>query len=296
MYEQIASNKFRTVIIMVLFTLMVLLLGYVFGRTTNFGPWGFFLAIIIASGSVFTSYFFSDKIVLSMNNAREADPKEYPHVVNSVEGLSIAAGLPVPKIYIMDDPAPNAFATGRDPKHSVVCVTTGLLEKLNRQEVEGVLAHEMSHIKNYDILIQSISVVLVAVIALLSDWMLRRVRWSRMGGKGNGEGGAAGALFLVVAILLALLVPLIAQLMRFALSRKREFLADASGALLTRYPEGLASALEKITGDTHALKTANKATAHMFIVNPFLDLRGTINDMFNTHPPAAERIRILRSM
>jgi len=295
-YEEIEGNKRRSVLIIVTFTALVLLIGYVFGRLTNWGLWGLVIALIISFFSVFVSYFYSDKMVLSMCRATPADPLEYPHLVNSVEGLSIAAGIPVPKIYLIDDPAPNAFATGRDPEHSVICFTTGLVRLLNRQELEGVIGHEMSHIKNYDILVSSITVVLVGVIVLLSDWMLRHIRWSRIGGKGKGLGGWPGMVLLILAVVLALLAPLVAQLLHLAVSRKREYLADASGALLTRYPEGLASALEKISKDTNPLVVANKAMAHLFIVNPMLDIKGKLNDMFNTHPPTEERIRRLRAM
>ncbi len=295
-YSQIDKNKTGSFAIIVFFTLLVLLLGYYFGKVTGWGSWGLVFALLLSVIAVFVSYYYSDSIILSLSRALTVDPQEQPYLANTVEGLSIAAGIPMPKLYLIDDPAPNAFATGRDPKHSAICCTTGLVKMLNRQELEGVIAHEMSHIKNYDILIASVTVVLVGVVAMLSDWLLRHVRWSRLGGKGRGVGGGPGLVLLLISIILALLAPLTAQLLRLAVSRKREFLADASGALLTRYPEGLASALEKISKDRNELSVANKATAHLFIVNPFFDIKGKINDLFNTHPPTEERIRILRSM
>ena len=295
-YTEIDRNKARSAAVIVFFTLLVLLIGYVFGKLTGWGAWGLVFALVLSILSVLVSYYYSDSIVIAMSRAVPVDPLKYPYLANTVEGISIAAGLPMPKIYLIDDPAPNAFATGRDPKHSAICFTTGIVNMLNRKELEGVIAHEMSHVKNYDILIGSITVVLVGVVVMLSDWTLRHVRWSRVGGKGKGVEGVPGLILLLVSIALALLAPLSAQLLRLAVSRKREYLADASGALLTRYPEGLASALEKISKDKSELTVATKATAHLYIVNPLFDMRGKINDLFNTHPPTDERIKILRSM
>jgi len=215
---------------------------------------------------------------------------------NVVEGLSIAAGVPAPKCYVIDDTAPNAFATGRNPKNSVICVTTGLLQKMNRAELEGVIAHEMSHIKNYDIRLQTLAVVMVGVVALLSDWIMRSFWWGGGRRRGGRDKSGAGAIFVVVGLLLAVLGPIISQLIRLAISRKREFLADASGAMLTRYPPGLASALRKISTDTEPLEAANKATAHLYIVNPLKDIKGAVNKLFSTHPPIEERISALEKM
>ena len=262
-YETIASNKRRAVFVIMFFVIFVLVLGYVFGQTSGSGPFGILLAAIISIVMVYGSYYYSDELVLAVSRAVPADPVEHTYLINTVEGLCLAAGLPRPKIYIISDTAPNAFATGRDPKHAAVVFTTGLIEKLNRQELEGVIAHELSHIKNYDILISSIAVVLVGTITLLSDWMLRNVRWSRLGGRGRGLGGSAGLAFLLLAIVLALISPLIGQLLNLALSRRREYLADAEGVLLTRYPPGLADALEKLSGNKEELEVANKATAHL---------------------------------
>lgn len=295
-YEVISSNINKSILIILLFVIIIILIGYVFGEVSGFGIFGLIFAIILAGFTVFGSYYYSDKIILSLSKAVSVNPNEYPYLYNTVEGLSIAAGIPVPKIFLIDDTAPNAFATGRNPKNSAIVFTTGLIEKLNRLELEGVIGHEMSHIKNYDILLASLSVVLVGTVSLISDWMLRNVRWSKIGGKGKGYGGSLGIILLIIAILLAILSPLIAKLLHFTLSRQREYLADASSALLTKYPDGLASALEKISKDKETLEVANKSTAHLFIVNPFLNIKGKINDLFNTHPPVEERIRILKLM
>ena len=211
--------------------------------------------------------------------------------------MAIAAGLPKPRCYVIDDTAPNAFESGRNPENSVVVVTTGLLQKLNRVELEGVIAHEMSHIKNYDVLVQTLAVVMVGVVALLSDWILRTFFWG--GGRRRDRdkgGGNAAAIFIIVALVLAILSPIVAQLLRFSLSRKREFLADANGALLTRYPPGLASALKKLAADREPLEVANKATAHLYIVNPLKNVKGRTNKLFSTHPPVEERIAALEKM
>jgi heat shock protein HtpX len=223
---------------------------------------------------------------------------EYPYLYNVVEGLAIAAGVPTPRCYVIDDTAPNAFATGRNPEHAVICVTTGILEKLNRVELEGVIAHEMSHIKNYDVRLQTVVVVMAGVVALLSDWMLRSFLWGggRRRSRDSRSGGGAGAVLVIVGLALAILSPLIATIIQLAVSRKREFLADASGAMLTRYPPGLASALRKISADTEPLEAANKATAHLYIVNPLKDIKGAVNKLFSTHPPIEERIAALEKM
>lgn len=255
------------------------------------------MAVIVAIAMTFGSYYASDKIVLAISRARPVEKEEYPYLYNVVEGLAIAAGLPKPRCYIIDDSAPNAFASGRNPQNSVIVVTTGLLEKLNRVELEGVIAHEMSHIKNYDVLVQTLTVVMVGVVALLSDWLLRSFFWGGGRRKGSSRGrGSAAAIFIIVGLILALFSPLISQLIHFAISRKREFLADANGAFLTRYPPGLASALKKLDADTEPLEVANKATAHLYIVNPLKDLKGKVNKLFSTHPPIEERIAALEKM
>jgi len=295
MYEQIAANKYKSWALIVIFSAFVLFLGYIFGKQTGSGPFGFILALIIATFMSFASYYYSDKIILTMSRARPVKKEEFPYLYNVVEGLSIAAGVPVPKMYLIEDSAPNAFATGRNPEHSAIAVTTGLLEKLDRVELEGVIAHEMSHIKNYDILLATLAAVMVGTVVLLSDWLLRSFWWGRRGRDEEGE-SQFEVILALIALILALLAPLIAQLIRLAISRRREFLADASGALLTRYPPGLASALEKLAADREPLEVANKATAHLYIVNPLKDIGGRINNLFETHPPIEERIRRLREM
>jgi heat shock protein HtpX len=299
MYEQIASNKRKSFLLVLFFLALIFVLAWLFEQLAGMGTEGLILAIVIAVGMTVGSYYASDKIVLAMSKAKPVEKKDYPYLYNVVEGLTIAAGLPKPRCYIIDDSAPNAFATGRNPKNSVIVVTTGLLDKLNRVELEGVIAHEMSHIKNYDVLVQTLTVVMVGVVALLSDWMLRTFWWGggrgRKVGRGKG-GGGAGAIIVVVGLILAILSPLIAQLIHFAVSRRREFLADASGAMLTRYPPGLASALRKIAADKEPLEVANKATAHLYIVNPLKDIGGAVNKLFSTHPPIEERIAALEKM
>jgi len=295
MYDQIASNKRKSFFLILFFLCLVFALAWLLGELTNLGPQGLILAIIIAVALTFGSYYSSDKIVLAISKARPVTKKEYPYLYNVVEGLAIAAGLPKPRCYIIDDTAPNAFATGRNPKNSVVVVTTGLLQKLNRAELEGVVAHEMAHIKNYDILVMTLTVVMVGVVALLSDWILRTFLW---GGRrrSSKDGGNIGMIIVVVGLVLAIFSPLIAQLIRLAVSRKREFLADANGAFLTRYPPGLASALKKLDADREPLEAANKATAHLYIVNPLKEIKGNVNKLFSTHPPIKERVAALEKM
>ena len=227
---------------------------------------------------------------MKISQARPATHQEDIFLDNTVEGLAIAAGIPKPKIYVIDDSAPNAFATGRDPEHAVICVTTGLMKKMNRVELEGVIAHEMSHVANYDIRFMMLVTVLVGTVALMSDIILRSFLW---GGKGR-KGGGNIALVLIGLVML-ILAPLIAALMKMALSRRREFLADANGALLTRYPEGLASALEKLKNDKEPLEAANKATAHLYIINPLREHKSFLNNLFSTHPPIEERVKRLRA-
>lgn len=291
MYQQISANIWRTRILIGVFIAFVIFLGYLFGEAMDLPIIAPAVALIVAIIMSFSSYYFSDQIVMSMSRARPVEKHEYPYLYNTVEGLSLAAGIPTPKMFIIEDSAPNAFATGRDPAHAAVAVTTGLLEKLDRLELEGVLAHEISHIKNYDIRLSTIVVVLVGVVALLADWLLRSFRFR--GRRREREGGSE-ALFLLIGLVMAILAPLAAQLIQLAISRQREYLADASGAMLTRYPEGLASALEKISSDREPLEAANRATAHLYIVNP---LKGEgLRGLFSTHPPVEERIRRLRSM
>jgi heat shock protein HtpX len=272
--------------------IFLLLLGWVFGMSYGAGEAGVAIALAVALFVSLITFFYGDKMVLGISRARPVDRKQNPYLANVVEGIAIAAGVPAPKAYVIDDSAPNAFATGRNPENSSVAVTTGLLEKLNRLELEGVIAHEMSHIKNFDVRYATLVVILVGTVALVSDWMRRSFFYRGRRKKGRAGGG----LIVIIALVLAILAPIIAQLIRLAISRQREYLADASGALLTRYPEGLASALEKISRDREPLEAANKATAHLYIVNPLLEHRGKLNTLFSTHPPAEERIRRLRAM
>ena len=294
MWEQITSNRVKSTLLIIFFVVFVLFLGWLFGETTVWGYYAPVAAVLIAGVGAFVSYYKSDQIVMAISKARPVEVSEFPHLYNSVEGLAIAAGLPTPKMYVIDDSAPNAFATGRNPEHAAIAVTTGLLEKLNRTELEGVIAHEMSHIADYDTLLMTITVVLVGTVALVSDWMLRSFLWGgRKRSKGAGQGGT---ILVVVALVLAVLSPIIAQLIKLAISRKREFLADANGARLSRFPEGLANALEKIAADTEPLEVANKATAHLYIENPLKEQRSGFAKLFSTHPPVEERVAALRAM
>jgi len=297
MYEQIASNKRKSFFLVLFFLCLIFLLAWLFGQLTDLGIHGLIFAVVIAVAMTAGGYYSSDKIVLAISRAKPVEKKDYPYLYNVVEGLAIAAGIPKPRCYIIDDTAPNAFASGRNPENSVVVVTKGLLEKLNRVELEGVIAHEMSHVKNYDVLVQTVAVVMVGVVALLSDWILRSFLWGggRRRGKTRGK-GSASAVIILVGLILAVLSPIAAQLIQLAVSRKREFLADANGAFLTRYPPGLASALRKLAADKEPLEVANKATAHLYIVNPLKDEKGRMNRLFSTHPPIEERIAALEKM
>lgn len=297
MYDQITSNKVKSVLLVMVFVLLVLAVGWASGYAFDWGPGGLVLALLIVSAMTWGSYWYSDRIVLSISRARPVDRNTEPYLVNAVEGIAIAAGLPVPRAYVIDDPAPNAFATGRNPQHAAIAVTTGLMSKLDRLELEGVIAHEMSHIKNYDTLVQTLAAVMAGSIILLSDWMVRSWFWGGGRRRGSNEGGQFGGVLALVAIVLLLLSPIFASMIQMAISRKREYLADANAALLTRYPAGLAGALRKITADTNRLSVANKATEPLYIYNPLKDYRkGGFNSLFNTHPPVAERIRRLEEM
>jgi heat shock protein HtpX len=298
MYEQIARNKWKSAALVLFFVAFIFVLTWVFEQVTGWGKGGLILALGVSVMMAAGGYFASDKIVLAISRARPVTKEEFPYLYNVVEGLTIAAGIPAPRCYVIEDTAPNAFATGRDPKNAVICVTTGILQKLNRVELEGVVAHEMSHIKNYDVRLQTVVVVMAGVVALLSDWILRSFLWGggRRRSRNDRGSGGAGAILVVVGLVFALLSPLIATIIQLAVSRKREFLADASAAMLIRYPAGLASALRKISADTEPLEAANKATAHLYIVNPLKDIKGGVNKLFSTHPPIEERIAALEKM
>lgn len=293
-YSQIVSNRRQTILIFVLFIFIFSGFFYLLGQYYQSPNQYLVMGLVISLVSSVGSYFYSDKIVLATTGAKPATKNEYFDLYTVTENLSIGAGLPMPKLYVIDDPAPNAFATGRDPKHAAVAATTGLLQMLDRAELEGVIAHELSHVKNYDILVATVVAVLVGTIALVTDWIMRSFWW----GRGDSENRKANPLMFVLFILVLIITPIVATLIQLAISRQREYLADASGALVTRYPEGLARALEKIAGYPRPMQKATTSTAHLFISNPFKKSgdRSLMASLFSTHPPAEERIRILRSM
>jgi heat shock protein HtpX len=291
-YNQADKNVRLTWVYITGFLVFIIAVGYVFASAMD-NSTILIVAVLFSALMSFASYWWSDKIVLAMSGAKEVSHENAREIYHIVENLCITAGLPTPKIYIINDPSPNAFATGRDAEHAVVCLTSGIIEKLDKTELEGVIAHELSHIGNRDILLSTVVVVLVGFVALMADWFRR---WTWFGGRRSDdrEGGQLATIMIILAIILSILAPIAATLIQLAISRKREFLADADGALLTRYPEGLASALEKISADPAPLKTANRATAHLFIANPF---RGkNVAKLFMTHPPIEERVRALREM
>ena len=288
LYTQSDKNTRNTYILMSVFLVFVIAMGFIFSEVMGSSLILWFAVIFSILMSV-GSYWYSDKIVLRMSKARLVEFNDNKELYRLVENLCITAGLPLPKIYIIDDTAPNAFATGRDPEHAVVAVTSGLLQKLNRSELEGVIAHELSHIGNRDILLATVVVVLVGVVALLADFFRH---WVWFGAGGRGRGG--NDYLKIIAIILSILAPIFAMLIQLAISRKREFLADADGALLTRYPEGLASALKKISADSEKLEVANRATAHLYFANPFKGKK--VSKLLMTHPPVEERIASLMGM
>ncbi len=290
MYSEIASNKRKTVIIMAVFILFIGLLGWLFSLIQGQPA---ITPFVLIAGAIYAiiMYFSGGRLSLAVSGAHEIKKSDNPRLYRTVENLAIADGLPTPKVYIIDDPAPNAFATGRKPEASAVCVTSGLLEIMNDQELEGVLAHELGHVKNYDIRVSMIAFAMVAVVGLLADIMLR-MAW--FGGGDDNNNNSGNQIFFILGLLAAILAPIIATMIQLAISRKREYLADATGALTTRYPEGLASALEKIKKTSGVLKKQNTSTAHFFFVNP---LKGhSITNLFSTHPPIDERIARLNEM
>jgi heat shock protein HtpX len=296
-YEAASANRWRTVLLIAVFTALVAVLAYFVGE--YFFPGGGIAALpfafALSTGGALVSYFAGDKLILAQSKARELGPDEEPQLRNVVEALALGLGIPPPKIYLIDDSAPNAFATGRDPQHASIAVTSGLLEKLDRTELEGVLAHELSHVGNRDIRVMVLVTVLVGTVALLADGLWRSMFWTQGGRRDRGRGGG-GSIIAVAAIVLAVLTPIIATLSRLAVSRQREYLADASGALLTRYPAGLASALRKIAADKEPLEVANKATASLYFANPLKDAPAFFDHLFDTHPPIEERIKRLEAM
>ncbi len=295
-YSQVSSNKIRTVFLLItfiaFFSFVFFIIGRAYGNSTSYLILGLFFSILLGVGS----YFYSDRIILFMTGAKQADQKKYYDFYTVTENLAIAAGTPTPKIYVIDDPSPNAFATGRNPTHAVVCATSGLLAKLNRTELEGVIAHELSHIKNYDILLSSLVSVLAGTLVFVTDWIMRSWWWGGLQRDENDR--QSGPLFLLIFVLTIIITPIIATLIQLAISRRREYLADASGVLLTRYPEGLIHALEKISADPRPLQKVSGATAHLFIVSPFKGkkISSWLAGLFSTHPPIEERIKILKEM
>ena len=297
LYTHAESNTRKTWLYLTGFFLFVVAIGWVMSYIL--GSY-FILVIAVVLSLVMSvgSYWYSDKVVLSMTRAKPIEKKDHPELYRIVENLSITAGLPMPRLYIIDDPQPNAFATGRNAEHGVVAVTTGMLARLERVELEGVLAHELSHIGNKDMLISTVVVVLVGVVVLLADFFFHMAFWGGIGGRSDRGGGQARLVMIGVALVFMILAPLAAQVIKSAISRKREFLADASGALLTRYPEGLARALQKISSDPHQLRKANDATAHLYIASPFRgkEKKSWIHKLFMTHPPMEDRVKALRGM
>jgi len=292
MFDEVSRNKRNSIFLILIFLVIISILGVILGAIWGSIYFGGILALIFAIIYSLIVFKSGDKMILSMSGAKEVKKSEYPHLFHTVEGLAIAAGIPTPKAYVIKDSALNAFATGKDPSNAAITVTTGLLEKLNRQELEGVIAHEMSHIKNYDIRFMMLTVVMVGVVLLLSDFILRSF-W--FGGGRRRDSGNSHLIILLIGLALAILAPIVVQLVRLSISRKREYMADASGAILTRYPEGLASALEKIKDDPDPLvDKANRATAHLFISSPFRKVKKS--SLWSTHPPINDRIKKLRGM
>ena len=296
-HSQVDANKQKTFLIFALFIVLLsgffYLIGLYYGDANGY----LILGLLISSFSSVFSYFFSDKLVLFSVHAVPADKERHFNFYTAGENMSIAAGIPMPKLYVINDHAPNAFATGRNPQHAVVCATTGLLDMMDRAELEGVIAHELSHVKNYDMLVMTITSVLVGTISLVADWIVRSMWWGR-GGRDDDERSNKNPLMFILLIVALIVAPLTATLIQLAISRKREYLADADGALLTRRPQGLASALEKIAGYPVGMKSATTATAHLFISNPFKkNKKGDwLVNLFSTHPPVEERIRVLKEM
>ncbi|MDQ3924949.1 MAG: M48 family metallopeptidase [Actinomycetota bacterium] len=298
--DRIAANKRNSLALMAVFLAFIAVFGYVIGYAWIGDPasalFGLGLAFVAGSISGVVSYYAGDRMVLAASRAREVTNDEVPQLFNVVEEMAIASGLPMPKVYIIEDSAPNAFATGRDPEHASVAVTSGLLEKLNRDELQGVIAHEMAHVGNFDIRYAMLVGILVGTTVLISDFFLRGL-WFGGGRGGRREGGGqAQLIMIIVAVVLAVLAPIFARLLQLSISRQREYLADATAVKLTRNPKGLADALQKISGDTEVLEVANRATAHLYIVNPIKKFEKRAKGLFSTHPPIEERIQILRSL
>jgi heat shock protein HtpX len=301
MVDLIAANKRRTALLLVGFVVVTVAVGAAVGSLVGYGAWGTAAAFAVAATVAFGSYWKSDAIALSVSRARPADEEQYRRLHNLVEGLCIAAGLPKPRVYVIDDPAPNAFATGRNPRNAAIAVTTGLLEKLNRVELEGVIAHELSHIKNYDILVSTLAVTLVGTVAIVTDVALRMMWWNGGRLRRPGDHADRGNPLALVGLVLLVVAPIVARVMQAAVSRRRETLADVSAVRMTRYPPGLIGALEKLQADSTVTHSASMATAHLWIEQPMSGVKdrgrlGFWHKMFDTHPPLAERIALLREI
>ncbi len=290
-YTESDKNRLLSNLLAIVMGFLVLGVALSFVYLFDFGIEGMFIAFLIAIVYAYVGYFQSDSIVLSISGAKEVQKRDYPYLFNTVEGLSLAAGIPMPKLYVIDDPAPNAFATGRDPQNSAIAVTTGLLKIMDRQELEGVIAHEMSHIKNYDIRFATIAIVMIGMISIIGNIAWRSMFYS--GGSSREDRG--GGAIMIIGLVFVIFAPIFAKLVQLAMSRKREFLADATGAMLTRYPPGLASALEKIKKANMPVQHASETTAPLYFANP-LKGGGFLSSVFSTHPPIDERIKILKSM
>ena len=301
MFEQIASNKRRSIALIIGFVLVLVLVGLAVNWLIGYGVVGAVVALVISGAVAFVSYWKSDAVALAVSRAHLADPREYRRLYNLVEGLCIASGLPEPKLYVIDDPAPNAFATGRNPKHASLAVTSGLLGMMNRVELEGVIAHELSHVKNYDILVSTLAVTMVGAVAVLSDIAIRTMWWNGGRTRRDGDQRDGGNPLAFLGFALLLVAPLLARAMQFAVSRRRESLADFSAVHMTRYPPGLISALEKLQADNTVTHSASRATAHLWIEQPTPRREGEgrlqwLNKLFDTHPPLEERIAALREL
>ena len=296
-FDEVRNNKIKSIFLASFFIVLIGILGAMIGLVYNNFYIGFFMAIIFSIFYSFIAFYSGDKMILSMSGAKPVTKQEYPHLYHTIEGLAVSAGIPTPKAYVIDDSAMNAFATGRDPKNASITVTTGLMKVMNRQELEGVIAHEMSHIKNYDIRFMMLTAVLVGIVTLLSDFLLMSFLWGRGRNNRDSKGGQAGIILIVIGLLLAILTPIIGEMIKLAISRKREYMADANAATLTRYPPGLANALKKIANDPDPLvDKANKATAHLFISTPFRKKKGMMIKLFSTHPQIEDRIKKLEEM
>lgn len=301
MYQDIRNNKIKTGFIVSLFVIVIALIIYYICIAFDLGYLSIIIAMVFSISSAWASYYYSDKIVLSINKAHPASPEEYQKLNNILDGLMVSSGLEDrPRLYVVDDPQPNAFATGRNPKNAVICVTTGLLEKMDYYELEGVVAHELSHIKNYDIRLSAVVSVMVGFMVILTDWVSRALFWGRFGDDDSDSGSRGNPILMLIGLVCLILAPIFGQLMQLALSRRREFLADASAVELTRNPDGMISALQKLDADTNQLKTANNSTAHMYIVSPFKsnlkDGKKRKTSLFSTHPSIDDRIEAIRNL